>query len=200
TKDAQDSLRNTMEKYSSNCRFIMSCNYINKVNEAIQSRCSKFKFQLPEKQEIFDRIKTIVEKENVNISNDNLISLINKHYPDIRSIVVKLQSLHSNGKEITYNDINQEKVVVEEIFNKIKNGNKFSEIRQWILDSALDYKTVLVEMYNYVLENKNKFGKLTVTYINRIKECNRYLNMCVSQDIEFEYMIFTMIQDYKNQK
>jgi replication factor C small subunit len=197
TKDAQDSLRNIMEKYASNCRFVLSCNYENKISEAIKSRCNRFKFQLPKKEDIFNRLKYIVDIEKVNISNELLNLLIDKTYPDIRSAVVKLQSLHTLGREITNLDINKDALIVEEIFKKINEGIKFTEIRQWILDSALEYKTVLIEMYNYILKNKDKFGKLTVPYITRIKDCNRYLNMCISQDIEFEYMLFGIMQDYK---
>lgn len=197
TNDAQTSLRNTMEKYSSNCRFILTCNYENKIIDPLKSRCQSYKFQLPEKQDIFNRLKYIVNKEVVNIEDESLNLLIDKTYPDIRKAINKLQALHDLNRKITDNDINKDSLIVEDLINKIQQGVKFTEIRQWILDSALDYKTVLIELYNFVLDNKKHIGKLTVPYINRIKDCNRYLNMCVSQDIEFEYMIFGMMQDYK---
>lgn len=200
TKDAQDSLRNTMETYASNCRFIMSCNYENKISDAIKSRCNRFKFQLPEKKDILNRLQYISEKELVQINQNMLIKLIDKTYPDIRSAIVKLESLHYLGRPITENDINKDQVMVEELINKIHNDEKFTDIRQWILDLAMEYKSVLIELYNYILINKSKFGKLVIPYINRIVVCNRYLNNVVNQDIEFEYLIFGMIQDYKKLK
>jgi len=197
TNDAQDSLRNLMETYASNCRFILTCNYENKISEALKSRCNIFKFQLPDKQEIFNRIKFIVEQENIEISDENINLLIEKTYPDIRKSINQLQTLSDLQREITEMDIQKDTVIVEQLFDKIKSGEKFSEIRQWILDSALDYNSVLIEMYNFILKNKSHFGSLTITLISRIVSCNRYLNSCVNQDIEFEYMILQMIQDLK---
>jgi replication factor C small subunit len=105
TKQAQDSLRNLMETYSDNVFFIFSCNDITKIIEPIRSRCVAFNFNKPDKKEILERLTSICKKELVSLSEEALTKIINVYYPDIRSMVMCIQS--GEGVEVklkTYNE------------------------------------------------------------------------------------------------
>lgn len=100
TSIAQNSLRVTMEEYSSNCFFVFSCNDINKIIEPIRSRCVLFSFERPSKKQIFDRLEYICKEENIEYDPEDLSQLINLNYPDIRSMVMTLQSTKIDSKSL----------------------------------------------------------------------------------------------------
>lgn len=98
TPDAQNALKNTMEAYSKNCRFILTCNHVDKINPPIQSRCIKFTFDRFPKRKIVRLCESILEKEGIdNVSRDDLTELVNRFYPDIRSVVNNLQAACLSG-------------------------------------------------------------------------------------------------------
>ena len=98
TKDAQTALRNTMETYSQNCRFILTCNYVDKIIGPIQSRCSRFTFDRFPKRKLVSVCEDILEKEGIeDVTRDEITELINRFYPDMRSIVNNLQSACVSG-------------------------------------------------------------------------------------------------------
>ena len=75
TKEAQQALRRTMENYTNTCRFILSCNYSSRIIDPIQSRCVIFRFKLLEKRDIEKVMRTIAEREKLNI-DDNVYEVI----------------------------------------------------------------------------------------------------------------------------
>lgn len=101
TKEAQQALRRTMENYSSNCRFIMSCNYSSKIIDPIQSRCVVLRFKLLEKKDIEKRVKIIAEKENLEISSDSIETLYEDSEGDCRRVINLLQTCASISPKIT---------------------------------------------------------------------------------------------------
>ncbi len=100
TNDAQAALRRTMEKYSSICRFILSCNYSSKIIDPIQSRCAVFKFRPLDDRDLRDYLGMIVEKENVDIDEDALDGLVMIARGDMRRAVNSLQVAASLGKKV----------------------------------------------------------------------------------------------------
>ncbi len=101
TKEAQQALRRTMENYSSNCRFIMSCNYSSKIVDPIQSRCVVFRFKLLEKKDIEKRVKLIAEREKLEISSDSIETLYEDSEGDCRRVINLLQACASISSKIT---------------------------------------------------------------------------------------------------
>lgn len=97
--DAQESLKNIMETYSASTRFIMTCNNFDKMIDPIKSRCVRFTFdQFPERK-VVNLCQGILEKEEIEgVSAEDLKELVNKFYPDIRSIINNLQNACSSGK------------------------------------------------------------------------------------------------------
>jgi DNA polymerase III delta prime subunit len=93
TSQAQNSLRNLMETYSSNCFFIFSCNDISKIIDPIKSRCILINFDNPNKAHILSKLSWIRFQENAVdlISDNDLENLVNLYYPDVRSMINNIQ-------------------------------------------------------------------------------------------------------------
>lgn len=99
TKQAQESMKALMEMYSNNCFFILSCNDISKIIEPIRKgRCLSIDFSRPDKKEIQKRLQTICSEENIEFSEEELCSLVNREYPDMRSMILILQTTKLEGK------------------------------------------------------------------------------------------------------
>ena len=194
TKDAQQALRNLMETYQDNCKFILTANYENKIIEPLISRCDVFTFKLPQKYDIINRLLYICTKESLSVQEGVLELIVEKYYPDIRKCVNILQSLSFLNRQITINDVNKDELIVEQLLDYVKE-KKFTEIRQFVLDANIDYSSILLNLYNYILANKQKFGSSTIKLIKRIVVCNRNLNSCVNQEIEFSGMLLFMKED-----
>lgn len=103
TKVAMDSLRATMEEFSSNCFFIFACNDVSKIIDPIQSRCVLINFEKPNKADITERLNYICEQEHITVTDKEIADLIQQHYPDIRSMVKVLQNAKIENKPITIN-------------------------------------------------------------------------------------------------
>ena len=101
TKEAQQALRRTMENYSSNCRFVMSCNYSSKIIDPIQSRCVILRFKLLERKDVEKRVRLIAEKENLQIDDKAIESLYEDSEGDCRRIINLLQSTAAVANTIT---------------------------------------------------------------------------------------------------
>ena len=103
TQDVQLILRAAVEEYHSNCRFIFTCNFINRLIEPIKSRCTvvNFTIKASEKQvlsaEFFKRLKQILVKENVKAEDKILAKLITRYYPDWRRLLNESQRHSSTG-------------------------------------------------------------------------------------------------------
>jgi DNA polymerase III delta prime subunit len=115
----QDAFKAFIEKYNNNVRFIITTNHINKITDGIKSRIPQLNFDCLDlseekylKQEIFKRIKnTILKTEKKEIEKGVLVSIINKKFPDFRSILVEVQNYLQTGGE---------SVSLQNISNKIK--------------------------------------------------------------------------------
>jgi len=106
TKEAQQALRRTMENYTSTCRFVMSCNYSSKIIDPIQSRCAIFRFKLLEKKDIEKRVKLIVEREGLQITEQTIESLYEASEGDFRRVINLLQASASISPIITSELVN----------------------------------------------------------------------------------------------
>ena len=92
TTDAQSALRRVIEKYTSNTRFCMICNYVNKIMPALQSRCTKFRFAPLRPDQIRGRLQDVVDAEKVNVSPDGIEAILSLAGGDLRRVLNLLQS------------------------------------------------------------------------------------------------------------
>ncbi len=118
TPEAQAALRRTMEKYSHNCRFILSCNYSSKIIDPIQSRCAVFRFRTLLDEDVIDWIEHLSEKEGLDISESAKKLLIRICEGDLRRITNLLQISASTTSDIT-----------EEVVRKSANVARPEDIR-----------------------------------------------------------------------
>jgi replication factor C small subunit len=101
TAAAQQALRRTMEKYTQNCRFILICNYSNKIIPPIQSRCAVFRFALLKDDQVRERIEYIAKEENVKLAKDGLDALVYVANGDCRQGINILQAAGMLAESIT---------------------------------------------------------------------------------------------------
>ena len=148
TSDVQLLLRASIEEFSSNCRFIFTCNYKNKIIQPLHSRCTVIDFAVNKRDkptiaaQFFARINEILDKEKIKSDKKVVAELINKHFPDWRRVLNECQR-YSAGGEIdsgilaSFSDVS-----INELTKNLKEKN-FSEVRKWV-NANLDNDTTLL--------------------------------------------------------
>ena len=138
TIQAQASLRNVIETFSRTTRFIMTCNYIERIIDPLQSRCQVLKIIPPSKQEVAKHLNKILEKENIKYELKALANIINTHYPDIRKMLNTIQLSTKDGELQVDKSILVANNYIGEILKELKNKNtNFRTLRQIIADSGV---------------------------------------------------------------
>ena len=154
TPNAQAALRNLMETFSKHCRFILTCNYVERIIDPIQSRCQAFQIVPPSKTEVAQRLNQILEEEEVKFELEDLKILINSGYPDIRRIINTAQRnvvnsiLTLDKGSVIQNDY---KLKLLEILKTQDKKNAFKNIRQLVADSQIrDFADLFRLLYDEV--------------------------------------------------
>lgn len=98
TPNAQAALRNAMETFSKHCRFILTCNYVEKIIDPIQSRCQVFAITPPSKKDVAVRMVQILNTEDIKFNKEDLVLVVNSTYPDIRRTINSLQRQSISGE------------------------------------------------------------------------------------------------------
>jgi len=143
TADAQAALRRTMEMYSRSCRFILSCNYVSRIIEPIQSRCAVFKFRPVPKEAMRKRLMEICEKEDVKITEDGIEALIYISGGDFRKAINALQGAAAIGEIVDADAIYQITATAkpEEMTKLLETALKgnFMEAREMLDKLMIEY-------------------------------------------------------------
>ena len=152
---AQPALRNLMETFSAHCRFILTCNYVEKIIDPIQSRCQTYKIIPPSKKEVAVHAKTILEKENISFDLDDLALVVTAGYPDLRKVINELQRMSINGKLSVDKDGMIHNEFKLQFLDAIRNGESISTIRKMVADSNF---TEYTELYRLLYDEVESFG------------------------------------------
>jgi replication factor C small subunit len=155
TQPAQAALRNIIEEYSSNTRFVLTCNYIERLIEPLQSRCEIHILKPPSKGEVAKHVCTnILDVEEVTYNIQDVALLIKEHYPDVRSIIKNLQAGTADNKFV-WVALNTDWLskLVEILSSKDKKA--WYTIRQLVADAQVDDFQVA---YRYMFDNLAKFS------------------------------------------
>jgi replication factor C small subunit len=155
TQPAQAALRNLIEEYSITTRFILTCNYVERLIEPLQSRCELHMLKPPSKGDAARHICTnILDVEGITYEMKDVAKVINELYPDIRSIIKVLQSnIKGSNLVITVLDDNWCKPLVEIL--KKRDKNAWYQVRQLVADSQVDdFQTA----YRYMFDNLSEFS------------------------------------------
>lgn len=157
TQNAQAILRNLMETFSGHCRFILTCNYVEKVIDPIQSRCQTFQIVPPTKKDVAVQISKILTNEEIQFEPKDLVPIIDAGYPDIRKVINTCQLNSNKGKlQVDTQNLleNDYKVKVLELLkSKDDPRNRYMKIRQTLIDSRVtDFTDLFTLLYDKVDE------------------------------------------------
>ncbi len=155
TPDAQAALRNMMEVFSQKTRFILTCNYVERIIPAIVSRCQTSAVTPPSKKEVAVHLTNILSKENVTYEKQAIATLVNAYYPDIRRIVGTAQQQTRDGKlTVNVNEViagDSKLKIMDTLTSNQTNANKVLEIRQIVADAGIrDFTELYRLLYDKV--------------------------------------------------
>ena len=156
TPNAQAALRNLMETFSKHCRFILTCNYVERIIDPIQSRCQSYKVVPPSKKEVAQQMVNILKEENCTFELDDIALIVNAGYPDIRRVINSAQRQIVDGKlKIDTSSVIQNNYKLQ-LLEMLSNGSKLNDIRQLIADNSIsDYS----ELFRLLYDEVDNYGK-----------------------------------------
>ena len=199
TPNAQAALRNLMETFSNTTRFILTCNYVEKVIDPIQSRCQTFGITPPSKKEVAMRLKQILDMEEVKYEMSDLAILVNSGYPDIRRV------LNAAQRQVVGNELKIDKTsaiqanYMDEVLTVLQsNGSvkdSFTNVRKIIADSKVrDFTPFYRFLYDEVDNYAN--GKIGSTILN-IADAQYKDSAVVDKEISVMAMLLEIITDIR---
>ncbi len=139
-QSTQPALRGFIEEFSGNCRFILTCNFKNRIIEPLHSRCSVIEFNIPKKDSerlcsvMMSRLMLMLDDEGIKYDTKVLAELIMKHMPDWRRVINELQRYSTSGVIDTGILVSLSDVSVNELMTSLKQKN-FKQMRQWVSDN-----------------------------------------------------------------
>lgn len=155
-------LRATMDQFSTNARFVATCNYINKIPDPIQSRFEmiNFDFSKEEESELMKsyilRINQICKNEDIEMDKHAMLELVKRKFPDLRSILTTIQGYHSQGiKKITVEDVKKFNSMFKDVFELIFNS----------VDPVKNYQVLVSDYSNRVDDVLSALGSELIDYI-----------------------------------
>jgi len=163
TPQAQATLRNVIESFSASCRFIFTCNYLERIISPLQSRCVTFGIVPPSKKEVGQHILQICEKEKIEYTKEDLGQIIITHYPDIRKVLNTIQGSLKDKKLVLDTQSLKNTDFENQVIQGLKNKTNLKEIRQLIADSgATQFESLFRTLYDSVETYTTKTGDAIV--------------------------------------
>ena len=158
TNDVQLSLRAAVEEFHSNCRFIFTCNFINKIIEPLHSRCTVVDFRVKNGQSVqlqgqfFDRLRWILKNENVKFEDKVLAKLIKRYYPDWRRTINECQRYSANGSIDSSILVDVADVNLDSLLSALAK-KEFTTVKNWVVqhmdnDPSMVMRKVYDNLYN----------------------------------------------------
>ncbi len=196
TMMAQASLRNVIETFSRSTRFILTCNYLERIIDPLQSRCQTLKIIPPDKLEIVNHLMKVVNKEKIKCSVNDLETITNNNYPDVRKMLNTIQvSTANNTLKLDTDTLigsNYQDQILEELKTKKPN---WRTIRQIIADSNVkDFEG----FYRFLYDNSSKYapGKegMIAYYVN---EYSYQSNFRIDKEVNCMALISKIIETIK---
>ena len=158
-QSTQPALRGFIEEFSSNCRFILTCNFKNRIIDPLHSRCSIYEFNLGNKEKMamqfMQRLQFILDSENITYENQVLAELIMKYIPDWRRVINECQRYGMSGTIDTGILVTLSESSIKELMSNLKTKN-FKSMRKWVTDnidveSSKLFRMVYDNMVEYVM-------------------------------------------------
>jgi len=199
TPNAQAALRNLMETFSKTTRFILTCNYVEKIIDPIQSRCQTFGITPPSKKEVAMRLKDILDGEEVNYQMEDLAVLVNSGYPDIRRVLNAAQRQVIGGELKIDKTSTIQANYMDDVLGVLKSNDNlkdsFRNIRQIIADSKVRDFT---PFYRYLYDNVDEYASGKVgNVVLKIAEAQYQDASVVDKEINVMAMMLQILMDIK---
>lgn len=184
--NAQASLRGIMEEFHKTTRFILTCNFKNRIIDPIHSRCTFIDYKIPEAEkkdlmaQMMKRCAEVLKKENVEYDPKALITLVQKNFPDFRKTLNELQRYSTYGK-IDAGILVTEATSYDELVESMK-GKKFADVRKWIArNSDIDSE----QLFRYFYDNCTTLfeGKSVPNVILILAQYQHYAAHVVDQEL-----------------
>ena len=195
TPNAQAALRNLMETFSKHCRFILTCNYVERIIDPIQSRCQSYKVVPPSKKEVAQQLVDILDNQMCTYELDDVALIVNAGYPDIRRVINSAQRQVVDGKlKIDTSSVIQNNYKLQ-LLEMLSNGAKLNDIRQLIADNSIsDYSEIYRLLYDEVETYSN--GKVAECILNIAEAQYQDVNV-VDKEINFMSLIIRLLRVIK---
>jgi replication factor C small subunit len=198
TIQAQASLRNVIETFSRTTRFIMTCNFIERIIDPLQSRCQVLKIVPPSKKEVAKHLKEILEKEQTKFEIEALVNIVNTHHPDIRKMLNTIQLSTKNNKLVLDESIIVSSSYIKQVIAELKNPKTdFRKLRQIIADSGVkDFEELYRALFDYTSEYaKGREGSVAII----LNEHQYHSNFRIDKEINISSALAKIIEIKKPQ-
>ncbi|AYV78972.1 MAG: replication factor C small subunit, partial [Edafosvirus sp.] len=197
TDDAQAILRRVIEKYTENARFCLICNYIKKINPALQSRCTCFRFAPLDEKQIKIKMESIIEKENINITTDAINIIVKRANGDMRKVLNVLQTTNMSYDIIDEKAINSclgypQKEFIDNIVKHLVTKSfeqTYKLIDEYRREHGFSLMDIINEVYGIILNNLINDGKNI--YIQKMDEKKLIIILDRLRDIEYNLSVCT---------
>lgn len=198
TQNAQAALRNVIETYSKTTRFILTCNYVERIIDPIQSRVMVFNVYPPDKKSVAIRSKQILDSEGIKYDLKDLGAVVNQYYPDQRKIISALQRNSVTGTLVIEDSVRMISEYCDKILDVFKRRKDpktdFVEIRQIIADSRVK---MFDDLFSYLFEHIDTIapeGK-KANIIMHIAEYQYRSTFVIDKEIQVSAMILNILQE-----
>jgi len=193
TIQAQASLRNVIETFSRSTRFIMTCNYVERIIDPLQSRCQVLKVIPPSKGDVAKHIAWILGEENTSFELQDIKTITNQFYPDLRKCLNTVQLSTQDNKLVIDKSVLVSSNYMAQILKELSNAKpKWREIRQIIANANVsDFE----ELYRYLYDNAHVYASgregMVAIYIN---EYSYQSNFRIDKEINCMALIQKLIE------
>jgi replication factor C small subunit len=180
TIQAQASLRNVIETFSKSTRFILTCNYIERIIDPLQSRCQTLKIVPPSKADVARHLCKVLSQENINYDTDSVVNIVKKQYPDVRKMLNICQMSSKKGELVVDSQTLVSSNYIDQIIELLPNNKSFKQIRQIIADSNVDDFEAL---YKALYERIDEYTTQDAEAIIIIEEYLYHANFRIDKEI-----------------
>ena len=174
TIQGQAALRNVIETFSRSTRFILTCNFIERIIDPIQSRCQVLKIVPPSKNEIAKHLTQVLNKEEIKYELDHIKTLVNHSYPDVRKMLNNIQLSTRDNKLIIDKSILTTNNYIKSVLKELTTTQNWINIRQIIVDSGVkDFEELYRSLFEHAsIYAKNREGSVAVILNEHLYQAN----------------------------
>jgi DNA polymerase III delta prime subunit len=159
SSDVQLALRAAVEEFHSNCRFIFTCNFPNKIIDPLHSRCTVIDFKIKGEEaeklqaKFFVRLKSILDEQQIQYEDKVLIKVVKRYYPDWRRLLNECQRFAANGSISSAVLVDVADITIDDLLRSLKN-KEFTNVKKWVAENIdNDPNIVMRRIYDVLYDN-----------------------------------------------